>query len=108
MSSELTSLHPGEILLEKFLIPLGISQLKLARDVNIPLRRINEICRGKRGVTPDTAIRLGLYFQMAAEFWLILQVRYELTLVQDKEGARIKREVRTFSDGVSSLVLSLT
>lgn len=108
MSSTLPSLHPGEILLEKFLIPLNISQQKLSRDINIPLRRINELCRGKREMIPDTALRLGLYFQTSSEFWLILQSRYDLAQLQEKEGVRIKREVCPFSGSVRGLVVNLT
>jgi len=72
------SLHPGEILSAEFLIPGHISQSRLARDLNVPPRRISEICLGKRGVTPDTALRLARYFGASAEFWINLQQRYDL------------------------------
>jgi addiction module HigA family antidote len=69
---------PGEILNEEFLIPLAVTQYRLAKDIGIPARRINEIVHGKRAVTPDTALRLGKYFGVSAQFWLNLQTRYEL------------------------------
>lgn len=71
-------IHPGEILREEFLSPLGISQYRLAKEIHVPPRRINEIVLEKRGITADTAIRLGLYFTTTAQFWLNLQARYEL------------------------------
>ncbi len=101
MTASISSKHPGEILLEKFLIPLGITQLVLSKDVNIPLRRINEICRGKRSMTPETAFRLAIYFQMSPEVWLVLQHRYELELLKQKDAVRLKREVRPFSGVIS-------
>lgn len=96
--------HPGEVLLEKFLDPLGITQLTLSKDLNVPIRRIHEICRGKRGVTPETALRLAIYFQMSPEFWVMLQQRYELGLLQQKDAVRLKREVRPFSGSVRGLI----
>jgi addiction module HigA family antidote len=90
--------HPGEVLIEKFLDPLGITQLSLSKDLNIPIRRVHEICRGKRGLTPETALRLAIYFQMSPEFWLLLQQRYELEILQQKDSVRLKREVRPFWD----------
>jgi len=76
--SKLPPIHPGEILGEEFLKPMVISQSRLARDINVPPRRINEICLGKRGITPDTALRLARYFGVSAEFWMTLQQRYDL------------------------------
>lgn len=70
--------HPGEILLEEFLEPMGVSQYRIAKDIGVPARRINEIVKGLRGITPDTALRLGLYFDMSAEFWINLQSHYDL------------------------------
>ena len=96
--------HPGEILLEKFLNPLGITQVTLSQDINIPLRRVHEICRGKRGMTPENAFRLAIYFQMSPEFWLMLQHRYELELLQQNDAVRLKREVRPFSGSVKHLI----
>lgn len=92
--SDRTPIHPGEILSEEFLIPMAISQSRLARDINVPPRRINEICLGKRSITPDTALRLARYFGMSAEFWMTLQQRYDLECARDKLEVRLKREVR--------------
>ena len=103
MTAYISLKHPGEILLEKFLIPLGITQLALSKDVNIPLRRINEICRGQRSMTPETAFRLALYFKMSPEFWLMLQHRYELELLKQKDAVRLKREVRPFSGVIGDM-----
>jgi len=86
--------HPGEILLEEFLIPMGISQNRLALDMRVPPRRINEIVHGKRRITADTALRLGRYFGMAAQFWLGLQMDYDLDLEKNRLGLRLMQEVR--------------
>ena len=86
--------HPGEILLEEFLNPLGISQYRLAKDISVPPRRINEIVHGKRAVTPDTALRLARFFGTTGQFWLNLQSRYELELERDRLGERLQAEVR--------------
>ena len=87
-------IHPGEILLEEFLNPLGISQYRLAKDISVPPRRINEIVHGKRAVTPDTALRLARFFGTTGQFWLNLQSRYELELERDRLGERLQKEVR--------------
>jgi len=92
--SDRTPIHPGEILGEEFLIPMAISQSRLARDINVPPRRINEICLGKRSITPDTALRLARFFGMSAEFWMTLQQRYDLECAKDALEAKLKREVR--------------
>ena len=92
--SDRTPIPPGEILGEEFLAPMGISQSRLARDISVPTRRINEICLGKRAITPDTALRLARYFGMSAEFWMILQQRYDLERARDDLAARLDREVR--------------
>jgi addiction module HigA family antidote len=86
--------HPGEILLEEFLEPMGISQNRLALDMRVPPRRINEIVHGKRRITADTALRLGRYFGMSVQFWLGLQMDYDLDMEQDRLGARLIQEVR--------------
>lgn len=104
MTAHVSAKHPGEILLEQFLIPLGITQMMLSKDVNVPLRRVNEICRGKRSMTPETAFRLGLYFQMSPEYWLVLQYRYELEILTQKDAVRLKREVRPFPGAISDIV----
>ena len=92
--SDRTPIHPGEILSEEFLVPMGVSQSRLARDINVPPRRVNEICLGKRAITPDTALRLARYFGMSAEFWMTLQQRYDLECAKDALAARLDREVR--------------
>lgn len=88
-----TPIHPGEILLEEFLTPLGISQYRLAKDVTVPARRINEIVLGKRSITADTALRLARYFGTTENFWLNLQARYDLEVEKDRLGDRLKKEV---------------
>jgi antitoxin HigA-1 len=93
------SIHPGEVLAEEFLGPLGISQYRLAADISVPPRRINEIVHGKRSITADTALRLGRYFRMSAQFWLNLQSRYDLELAEDQLADRLDREVRPRDDG---------
>ena len=85
--------HPGEILLEEFLMPLGISQYRLAKDVHVPARRINEIVRRSRAVTADTALRLARYFGTSERFWLNLQACYDLEVEKDRLGDRLEREV---------------
>lgn len=87
-------IHPGEILLEEFLKPMGISQYRLAHDISVPPRRINEIVHGVRGITADTAFRLARYFSMSAQFWLNLQSRYDLETQSDCLADRLDREVR--------------
>ncbi len=89
-------IHPGEILMEEFLKPLGISQYKLAKDINVPARRINEIVHGKRSITADTALRLSRYFNLSERFWLNLQARYDLEVEKDKLDDRIETEVKIF------------
>ena len=91
--TKLRPVHPGEILLEEFLKPLGLSQYRIARDLSVPPRRINEIVHGKRGITADTALRLGLYFATSARFWLNLQARYDLEVENDRLGRRLLKEV---------------
>ena len=87
-------IHPGEILLEEFLHPLGISQYRLAKDISVPSRRINEIVHGKRAVSADTALRLARYFGTTGQFWLNLQTRYDLELEKDRLGERLEAEVQ--------------
>ena len=90
-------LHPGEILNEEFLVPLGLSQNKLALDIRVPARRINEIVHGKRRITADTALRLAKYFNMSAQFWLGLQMDYDLDVAYDQLSEKLDVEVRTHS-----------
>jgi len=87
-------IHPGEILMEEFLKPFGISQYKLAKDITVPARRINEIVHGNRAVTADTALRLSRYFNLSERFWLNLQARYDIEVQKDKLNGRIEAEVR--------------
>lgn len=87
-------IHPGEILLEEFLKPMGISQYRLAKDICVPARRINEIVQGKRSVSADTALRLSRYFQLSERFWLNLQSRYDLEIEKDKLDRRLEKEVK--------------
>ena len=86
--------HPGEILDEEFLKPIGISQYRVATDTGVPPRRINEIVHCKRGISADTALRLSLYFGTSAEFWMNLQSKYDLEVERDRSGAEIKKQVR--------------
>jgi addiction module HigA family antidote len=92
----LAPIHPGEVLLEEFLKPLELSQNRLALDIRVPARRINEIVQGKRRITPDTALRLARYFNMSPQFWLGLQMDYDLDVVEDELGAQIEGEVRVY------------
>lgn len=87
--------HPGEILLEEFLQPLELSQYRLAHDISVPPRRINEIVHGKRAITADTALRLARYFGTTDRFWLNLQARFDLEQQRDNLGGRLEKEVRT-------------
>lgn len=97
MRKELLPVHPGEVLLEEFLIPMELSQNRLALDIHVPARRINEIVQGKRRITTDTALRLARYFEMSPQFWLGLQLDYDLDVAEDELAERIKREVRVYS-----------
>ncbi|MFQ5682987.1 MAG: HigA family addiction module antitoxin [Candidatus Binatia bacterium] len=87
-------IHLGEVLLEEFLNPMRISQYRLAKDISVPQRRISEIVQGKRAITADTALRLGRFFGMEAQFWLNLQARYDLLRAEDELSNRLKKEVR--------------
>lgn len=90
---KLAPIHPGEVLLFDFLEPLGISQYRLAHDISVPPRRINEIVHGKRGITADTALRLARYFGTTERFWLNLQSRFDLETERDRLGSRLQSEV---------------
>jgi antitoxin HigA-1 len=94
MTVKLDPIPPGEILLEEFLLPLGLSQNKLARDLDVPVARINDIIHARRGISADTALRLSIYFGTTAEFWLNLQSRYDLKIVSKSAGSAIKKVVR--------------
>ena len=90
-------IHPGEILVAEFLEPLGVSQYRLAKDISVTPRRINEIVHGRRGITADTALRLGRYFNMEAQFWLNLQSHYDLEQELDRLGDRLEQEVQAYA-----------
>lgn len=89
--------HPGEILLKEFLEPMGITQYRLAKDINVPARRINEIVHGKRAITANTALRLSRYFRTSEQFWVNLQVRYDIEKEKDIMGDRLEKEVGIYS-----------
>jgi len=97
MTEQLAPIHPGEVLLEEFLKPMGISQNHLAMQIGVPARRINEIVLRKRRVTADTALRLARYFGTSAKFWLGLQMDYDLDVAADALGAQLEREVLTLA-----------
>jgi antitoxin HigA-1 len=98
MKKKLHPVHPGEVLLEEFLKPMSISQNRLALNIGVPARRINEIVLGKRAVTADTALRLARFFGTSAEFWLGLQAQYDLDVTSESLGERLEREVKTFAN----------
>lgn len=93
MARKLDPVHPGEILLLEFLEPLELSQYRLAKDISVPPRRINEIVHGKRGITADTALRLARYFGNTEGFWMNLQARYDLEVQRDALGSSLERDV---------------
>ncbi len=92
----LPPIHPGEVLLEDFMQPLGLSQYRVARDIGVPALRISQIVRGQRSVTADTALRLARYFGTSAAVWMRLQARYDLEIAEAKMTKRINREVKAF------------
>jgi len=93
MVKRLAPVHPGEVLLEEFLEPMGISQYRLAKDISVPPRRINEVVHRTRVVSADTSLRLARYFGTSERFWLNLQAQYDLDVEHDRIGDRIEREV---------------
>ena len=97
---KLKPIHPGEILMEEFLKPMEISQYKLAKDISVPARRINEIVQGKRSITPNTALRLSRYFGLSERFWINLQARYDLETEKDKLDDRLNKEVHVYAAAV--------
>jgi antitoxin HigA-1 len=97
MSKKLKPIHPGEILMEEFLKPLGITQYRVAKDTSVPARRINEIVHGERAISADTALRLGLFFGNSPQFWLNLQSKYELEMQEDLLDDKLANEVRVFN-----------
>jgi addiction module HigA family antidote len=97
VKQKLPPIHPGEILLEEFLKPMGISQYKLAKDISVPPRRINEIIHGTRAITPDTALRLSRYFGLSERFWLNMQSRYDIEMEKDRLSDRLEKEVHIYA-----------
>lgn len=96
MKRKLHPVHPGEVLLEEFLKPMDLSQNRVALNICVPARRINEIVLGKRGITADTALRLAKFFGTSAEFWLGLQAQYDLDITSEKLGKRLELEVKSY------------
>ena len=94
MNKKIEPAHPGKILLQEFLIPMDLSPYRLAKDINVPPRRINEIILGKRGITADTALRLSEYFGLSEKFWLNLQMKYNLEIEKDQLKDKLKKEVK--------------
>ncbi len=94
MTRKFEPVHPGEILMAEFLEPLGITQYRLAMDIGVAPRRINEIVHGKRSITADTALRLSRYFGLSERFWLNLQARYDLEIEKDRLNGRLEKEVK--------------
>jgi addiction module HigA family antidote len=95
-AGKMDPVHPGEILLEEFLKPMNLSQNRLALDIRVPARRINEIVHGKRRVTADTALRIAKYFDMSPQFWLGLQMDYDLDMAEDQLAGRLDKEVQVY------------
>ena len=95
-SRKLSPVHPGEILLVEYLNPMGISQYRLAKEISVPARRINEIVHGKRSISADTALRLARFFGTTELFWVNLQTRYDMEVEKDKLAGRLEREVAVF------------
>ncbi len=94
---KIAPVHPGEILMEEFLEPMGISQYRLSKDIRVPPRRINQIIHDKRAISPDTALRLARYFGMTETFWSNLQVHYDLEVQKDRLGKRLEKEVTVYA-----------
>jgi len=102
MDKTLSPIHPGEILLEDFMKPLGLSQYRLAHDIGVTPIRISQIVNGKRSITVDTAMRLARYFSTSANVWLRMQIRYDLEVAQDELSERINREVKVYQQPIAS------
>lgn len=102
MGKKLPPVHPGEILLEEFLKPMSLSQYRVAKDIGVPARRINEIVHGQRAISADTALRLARFFGMSERFWLNLQVRYDLEVEKDRLGDKLDREVHPLPNDLSA------
>jgi antitoxin HigA-1 len=94
INKKLTPIHPGEVLQQEFVVPMGMTQNKLAMELHVPARRINEIVLGKRSITADTALRLSRYFKNSAQFWLGLQMDYDLDIAEEKMDENILRQIQ--------------
>ena len=101
MAAKLKPVHPGEILREEFMEPLGLSMNRLALDLHVPVTRIAEIVHERRAISTDTALRLGRFFRTSPEFWLNLQTCYDLEITRDKEQAKVEREVKPIKAAVA-------
>ena len=101
MAKKMPPVHPGEILSEEFLKPLGVSQYRLANDIKVDPRRINAIILGKRAITVDTALRLSRYFGLSERFWLNVQARYDLEVGKDRLGPKLEKEVCVLKDAAA-------
>ena len=101
MTRLMPPVHPGEVLVEEFLGPLGLTQYRLAKDTSVPARRINEIVKGERAISADTALRLAKYFGTSDLFWLNLQARYDLEVQRDRLGKRLETEVHVFEQSAT-------
>jgi len=99
--NRLDNVHPGEVLFEEFLKPMGLSQYRLAKDISVPPRRINEIVHGKRSISADTALRLGRFFGISPQFWLNLQTRFDLEVTEDLLAERLEKEVQVLSSNAA-------
>jgi len=99
-NKKLMPIHPGEVLLEEFLKPLSISQNRLAIDIGVDSRRINEIVHGRRSITADTALRFAKYFNVSPEFWMGLQTDYDLDIASDQLEKVLKRDVKVYSQSI--------
>lgn len=104
MAKQFAPVHPGEILLEEFLQPMGISQYRLAKEISVHPRRINQIIHGERAITADTALRLSRYFGLSERFWLNLQARYDLEIEKEKLKGRLESEVKVLAPGADAHV----
>ena len=100
-NKKLPPIHPGEILIEEFLKPMGLSQYRLAKDISVPPRRINEIVHGKRSISADTALRLGRFFGISPQFWLNLQTRFDLEITEDLLAERLEKEVQVLNSNAA-------
>ncbi|NQT72057.1 MAG: HigA family addiction module antidote protein [Chloroflexi bacterium] len=94
MAKKMTPVHPGEILREEFMLPMGLTSYRIAKDIGVPLPRIHDIVKGKRGISADTALRLGRYFGTTPDIWLNIQARYDLDIAEDRLGERLNTEVK--------------